>query len=184
MLASGSARPQRNELPKKIEPSADDLRLPASATAGGVSPTVLVRVLQRCQEARIWLSEIFEGRFEDLVTEGKANEYAALIERFQPLYGVCADNLVRIADALRAAGYGPLANLVESVRHAEAKREELSRDVQVLRQHLSVGTLDDPYRKELQGQFERARAAVQEQVDTINESLEELRCEVADLDDE
>ena len=69
------------------------------------------------------------------------------------------------------------------LQRAEAKREAVSRDVQVLRQHLSVAPLEDPGRGELKAKLAQARALVQELVDAINEHLEELRCEAADLEE-
>lgn len=139
----------------------------------------LAGLVNTVQEAVKQVAEIFDSRFSDLVTNGQAAEYPALVERFKPKFAACSDSLARIADAL-ASHSGLLARLVGKVRHEEDRRFELQLELQVLRQRCSLLGLDDPDLPELKTNTDVCQKALDTCTLGIYEVLEELRCEAAE----
>mmetsp|Transcript_39338 Transcript_39338/g.82532 ORF Transcript_39338/g.82532 Transcript_39338/m.82532 type:complete len:183 (-) Transcript_39338:706-1254(-) len=182
-MLSGGSKPLAplGAPPEQFEPEPEDLRLPDGALEG-VTASGLLRAVQRVQESRLELHVLLEDRYEELVTQGKADEYPTLVERFNAKYAVCSENLEALASALAAASQPKLGERVRQLRALEDSRQPLWLEVQVLRQHMSMTSPDDPMKKELEVKLAKARIAVQEKIDSINETLEELRCEAADLD--
>ena len=76
-----------------------------------------------------------------------------------------------------------VANLVRKVAREEGKRLEMQLELQVLEQHLSLATLDDPDQPELKQNVVAKRKALKDCTDGVFEVLEELRCEAADIED-
>ena len=95
-------------------------------------------------------SVLFDDAYEQLVTDGRAADYAALVDRYRLKYAALNDNDSRCADRMRAAADGDsCATLVDAARRAEEARFELHVEIQVLRQRLSVAALDGPEKAEI-----------------------------------
>ena len=58
-------------------------------------------MVQKVQEARLQVTQVFTSRFEDLVTAGRAAEYPPLVERFKPKFEACQTSL-EVCSASRA----------------------------------------------------------------------------------
>ena len=177
VLAGGGAKPKPHPpAPPKPTPSVDDLTAPTE----GCSARELLRIVQKNNGAVLQLSELFESRFADLVTEGRADEYAPLCETFKPLFGACSANLSRVEAAL-AAPQPALASMVKTCRVAEERRFELELQRQVLRQRMSRA--EDEEQQELRKQLKAVEAEQGGRVEVIRETLEELRAEEYDLEE-
>ncbi len=181
MLARGAApRPAIPLEPPKEGPGPAELSIPDEVIKEA-SPSKLVALVQQSQEHRIKVAATFDDLFEHLVTGGRADEYAALCERFVERFKAIADNLERAATGLAAEP--ALAQMVKTVNAEEARRLELQLELQVTRQRLSVAEAESD---EAQGGKHRVQileAALATTTGKIYETLEELRCEAADLED-
>lgn len=181
MLARGEAvRPAIPPEPPKEGPTADELSIPAEVL-DAASSTKLVALVQQSQTQRINVAQKFEDVFEILVTGGRADEYTALCDRFSTRFGALSRNLEMCA--ARLSGEPALATMVQDVNASEAKRLELQMELQVVRQRLSLAEVES---EDAAGGKQRVTALEGELkalTGQIYESLEELRCEAADLED-
>lgn len=183
MLASGTKpTPKAGNLSGEPEegPSADELTMPVARTD---SPAALVRSVQRSQEVRVAVAVRFEEIFEFYVTAGRADDYQGLVARFNARFEALSSNLERAAAALETAKQPPLARLVRSVAREEAAHLEAALQVQVLRQRLSVSDSESESHAEIKQVLQVAQARVSKSREAIFETLDELRCEAADLDE-
>ena len=78
-------------------------------------------------------------------------------------------------------GHGDIASILGRVASFEAKRWGLSCDLQTLRQQHSVADMDT--RDELSEQVSTTSKRLQHAQSAVQEAMEELRCEAADLDE-
>ena len=140
----------------------------------------LANMVHKVQEARLQVAEIFESRFEDLVTGGRAGEYAGLVERFKEKFDACSGSLIRLADALDSRN-ATIASLVRKVISAEGRHFTLLLELQVLRQRYSLLSIDDPDQPELKEILAAKQRDLSVCTACIYEALEELREEAADL---
>ena len=90
-------------------------------------------------------------------------------------------NLARLEQRLRDLGHGDIASILGRVASFEAKRWGLSCDLQTLRQQHSVADMDT--RDELSEQVSTTSKRLQHAQSAVQEAMEELRCEAADLDE-
>jgi len=149
------------------------------------SASQLVALVQQSQEKRIQVAATFDDQFEHLVTAGRADDYAALCERFMERFRAIAGNLDRAGSALAAGSVhgDALAQMVRAINAEEARRLELQLELQVTRQRLSLSEAES---EEAQGGKQRVttlEGALSTSTGKIYEALEELRCEAADLED-
>lgn len=112
----------------------------------------LMQLVQESQRARLALAANFESRFEDLVTEGAASGYPALVEQFRPLFAACDATLEALATALAGREGGAAASrLVTSLVREERMRHDA---------HLKVcGDARGPFETFCRGSFERHKHA-------------------------
>ncbi len=185
MLARGAGpRPSMPLEPPKEGPSAAELLIPDDVMKEA-SASQLVALVQQSQEKRIQVAATFDDQFEHLVTAGRADDYAALCERFMERFRAIADNLDRAGSALAAGSVhgDALAQMVRAINAEEARRLELQLELQVTRQRLSLSEAES---EEAQGGKQRVKTlegALSTSTGKIYEALEELRCEAADLED-
>ena len=93
MLARGqAARPAIPEAAPSEGVDADELLIPEAVIASA-SARELASMVQKVQEARLQVTQVFASRFEDLVTAGRASEYPPLVERFKPKFEACQTSL-------------------------------------------------------------------------------------------
>ena len=184
MLASNGGERRQQPAPwdgaPEEGPSAEELAAPISDSDSAAS---LLRSVQRTQEVRIAVAERFEELFEFLVTGGRADEYSGLVTRFKARFEALSGNLERAAALLDAAKQAPLARLVRGIAREEAAHLDEALKVQVLRQRLSVCEAESEAAAGLKKQLAAAGAAVAARREAVFESLEELRCEAADLEE-
>ena len=69
---------------------------------GSSSTLELCTAVQKISQSFLALSELFESRFGDLVTAGRASEYPPLVDEFKLLFAAASGNLARIDAVLRA----------------------------------------------------------------------------------
>ena len=150
------------------------------AVLQGADLPALLQFVQKLQSARVGLNASFDSCYEDLVTAGRASEYAALVDRFKLVYAAADASMVALAGRIEE-GSKPCADLVRGVVREEAARLDMHLKVQVLRQHHSLSSADDPSHAEIKAELASARAALAAREEAITEALEELRCEAADL---
>ena len=182
MLARGQgARPAIPLEPPKEGPSVEDLRIPDDVIESA-STAELVRLVFKTQEARVTVAERFEDVFEHLVTGGRADEYAPLCDRFKPRLEAVNDNLERLA--ARMDKHPALMAMVQRVLQSEVKRIDLQLELQVLRQRLSVSAADGLVREREKSQVQSVQSQDEKLKGVIFETLEELRCEAADLEED
>ena len=183
MLARGAestVRKAPEKDPLHGEPSEHDLVMPGDLISEASAMRV-VQLVAQVQEHRISLSALFEDKYEDLVTAGAAEKYQALVERFKAKNDVLTQNLARLEQRLRDLGHGDIASILGRVASFEAKRWGLSCDLQTLRQQHSVADMDT--RDELSEQVATTSKRLQHAQSAVQEAMEELRCEAADLDE-
>lgn len=160
-------------------PSVDDLTMPLDE--GSTSTLELCTAVQKVSQSVLALSELFESRFGDLVTAGRASEYPPLVDEFKALFAAASGNLERIHAALEKRGLPVVAGLVRTVQRSEESRLTIELERQVLRQRLSRGEEEEQVALR-----ERLRETQKEQdgcVEEIREALEEIRAEAADLEE-
>ena len=150
MLASGAGRrPAQPEPAGRASPDPSELRAPAGSFDDAPLGAVL-RAVFRSHEGRVTLHALFDDAFERLVTDGRAAEYAPLVERYRLKYAAFDENDARCADRMRAISDGAgCAAMVDGIRRAESARLELHAEIQVLRQRRSLAAPDNPARAEL-----------------------------------
>lgn len=143
-----------------------------------------MQLVHQNQQARIELSALLESRFEDLATAGQAEEYNALVERFNVKFEALSQNTEAIATKLRLEpeGGAMLASFLQRLESQEEERLKLQLKIQVLRQRasLSAGSVGDGH-TELESQLSEQRAAMKECTAAIFELVEDMQCEVADM---
>jgi hypothetical protein len=179
--ASGAAAKRAPAPARQHEPAPEDFEVPAAGLAGN-DLAALLKFVQRLQEARVDLHASFDSRFEDLVTAGESDKYAELVDRFKLTYAAADASMEALAGRIEAEGSGPCAELVRRVAREEAARHKVHLQQQVLRQHHSLSSSDDPSHAEVKARLASARAALAAREEAIAEALDELRCEAADLD--
>ena len=173
--AAGGGSPAARE-----GPSVEELTLPQDAL-GSASDADLFRFFFAHQTARIELITFFDDAFEHLVTDGRADDYPGLVQRFKSKFAVIDQNIERIAAKL--GGLGPvIPNLMRAVLTEEKARLDLKCEEQVLRQHLSTTNLEDDARPALKQKVASVTASLSAKAAKVEESLEELRAEQADLE--
>ena len=118
------------------------------------------------------------------VTQGDADGYAPLCARFQPKFVALQENLEDIVKRLQALGQPMLASMVGKMAAAAPHRLSDKLEEQVLRQRLSVCELESDERPALKEQLQSVQAKLQAQDASVEETLEELRAELADLDED
>ena len=186
MLARGAGvRPEIPLAPPSEGASVDELRIPDDVL-GAARPRELLRLVQRSQQARIETSQRFDDVFEHLVTGGRADEYHGLVERFRSKFDAITSNLDRAAEKLStvAPGGAVLAGMVAKVNESEARRLERQLELQVLRQRLSITSVEGALLDQEKAHVKDVEAAIKRLSETIFEALEELSAEAADLEDE
>lgn len=166
--------------PPKEGPDADELRIP-DKMLNSASPLKLVTLVQQSQEHRIATAARFEDLFEHLVTGGRADEYSALCDRFKTRFDAITHNLDAIAE--RLSGEPALAAMVKAVNSAEARRLQLQLELQVVRQRLSLAESESEEAIGGKQRVQALEASIGQITNKIYESLDELRCEAADLED-
>ena len=157
MLSSGSSirrtEPMagKGSAERRPPPTVEDLMFerPHIAASGARE---LMQLVQESQRARLALAANFESRFEDLVTEGAASGYPALVEQFRPLFAACDATLEALATALAGREGGAAASrLVTSLVREERMRHDA---------HLKVcGDARGPFETFCRGSFERHKHA-------------------------
>mmetsp|Transcript_29671 Transcript_29671/g.94740 ORF Transcript_29671/g.94740 Transcript_29671/m.94740 type:complete len:191 (-) Transcript_29671:300-872(-) len=190
MLSSGSSirrtEPMagKGSAERRPPPTVEDLMFERPHIAASEAKE-LMQLVQESQRARLALAANFESRFEDLVTEGAASGYPALVEQFRPLFAACDATLEALATALAGREGGAAASrLVTSLVREERMRHDAHLKVQVTRQHKSVaGAPDEEEAAEARAALEGAEATEMGYVETIRELLEELTAEAADCED-
>ena len=150
MRASGMGRrPVQPEPAGRASPDPSELRAPGGSFDDAPLAAVL-RAVFRSHEGRVTLHALFDDAFERLVTDGRAAEYAPLVERYRLKYAALDENEARCADRMRAiSDASGCAAMVDGIRRAESARLELHAEIQVLRQRRSLAAPDDPARAEL-----------------------------------
>jgi hypothetical protein len=141
------------------------------------SASQLVALVQQSQEKRIQVAATFDDQFEHLVTAGRADDYAALCERFMERFRAIAGNLDRAGSALAAGSVhgDALAQMVRAINGLnaeEARRLELQLELQVTRQRLSLSEAES---EEAQGGKQRIKTlegALSTSTGKIYEALE------------
>jgi hypothetical protein len=185
MLArsSGAHKPKDEvEAPQPEGPSVESLEIPqADIEASGT--VALLQLVQRAQQMRIRLFSTFDDAFEMLVTHGKADEYPGLVDRFKLKFAAIDDTQTRVCDRLQAM-QPALVAMVKTVIREEQSRLMAKLDEQVLRQHLSTTDLESDERPGLKRRLQDVSASLASRAAAVEEALEELRCEMADLDDD
>tara|TARA_B110001452_G_scaffold46949_1_gene35912 strand:- start:59 stop:520 length:462 start_codon:yes stop_codon:yes gene_type:complete len=147
----------------------------------GTSTIELCTAVQKVSQSVLALSELFESRFGDLVTAGRASEYPPLVDEFKALFAAASSNLERIHAALDKRGLSMVAGLVRTVQRKEERRLAIELERQVLRQRLSRAEEEEQVAIR-----ERLRETQKEQdgcVEEVREALEEIRAEAADLEE-
>ena len=117
------------------------------------------------------LITFFDDAFEHLVTDGRADDYPGLVQRFKSKFSVIDQNIERIAAKLG----GLIPNLMRAVLTDEKARLDLKCEEQVLRQHLSTTDLEDDARPALKQKVASVTASLSAKAAKVEESLEELR---------
>ena len=178
MLARSSAQPRAGiPLPAAKEgPSAHDLMMDGEEINAS-DDSDLFRLFFKNQAMRVNIFAVFDDAFEFLVTDGKADEYPGLCDRFKEKFAALDKNVERIAAKLPPM----LSNMMLAVVKEEQARVELKLEEQVLRQHLSTTALEDEERPSLKKKTESVTANLAARAAKVEESLEELRAELADL---
>lgn len=133
------------------------------------------------------MAKRFDDLFEHLVTGGRADEYPALVDRFKARFDALTNNLDEVAAALekkKTLSPPSLAPTVRSINKNEGRRLSKQLELQVLRQRLSITDAEGAERED-----EKARVKdVEDELSTLGASiydaLEDIRAEVADLDEE
>ena len=74
--------------------------------------------------------------------------------------------------------------MVQRVLQSEVKRIDLQLELQVLRQRLSVSAADGLVREREKSQVQSVQSQDEKLKGVIFETLEELRCEAADLEED
>jgi len=187
MIASGPrggvARAAAAEDAPSEGPSADDLAVPNQMmrTAGTRD---LLQIVQRTEQMRISVTAALDDAFERLVTQGNADGYHPMIERFRPKFAALDGNLVNCSTRLDSNSAPMLAGLVRKIIKEETLRLDTKLEEQVLRQRLSLTDLDADDRPALKSRLQEVEISLKTSGATIEEALEELRAEAADLDDD
>ena len=188
MLAANQSVPRAPDeykaQPPPEGPSVDDLRLPDGniASAGAAD---LLHLVSRAEQIRVSLVKAMDEAFEHLVTQGEADGYPPMVERFKPKFAAIVDNLNRIASRLGGSLSQPaLENMVKQIAAKAQSRLEAKLEEQVLRQRLSITDLESDERPALKTKLQSVSAGLTSQDAAVEELLEELRAELADLDDD
>ena len=188
MLARGAgARP---EIPLADPVASDkfptDSLLIPDAVVAASPPQELLRLVQKSQQARVHVAADFDDKYEHLVTGGRADEYPSLVERFQAKFAAITSNLDRAAAKLTAGvpGGAMVAGMITKVNDTEARRLELQLELQVLRQRLSISTVEGAMLAQEKARVKEVEASIKQLAGSVFETLEELAAEAADLDDE
>ena len=126
----------------------------------------------------------FDDAFERLVTVGQADAYPACVERFKPKFAAIDADLERIAMRCDSRNQQPLSGLVRSIIREERKRLEAKLAEQVLRQRYSISELDDEDRPAIKQRLQKTSAELAERAAAVEEALEELRAEAADIEED
>ena len=111
-------------------------------------------------------------------------DYPALVDRFKLKFASCSDNLERAAAALVAKGEPVLAGSVGRVKKEEARRLELQLELQVLRQRRALSKYETDERRDFDQRTSATASALEACDAGIAELHEEIRCEIADMDEE
>lgn len=164
-------------------PSVEDLKIADDeiSTAGAAK---CLHLTQRAEQVRISLVQSLDDAFEHLVTQGDADGYHPMIERFKPKFSTMTDNLERIIARLASLSQPALANVVKQVAAKGQSRLDAKLEEQVLRQRLSITDLEDEERPTLKAKLGKVTEGLKGQDAAVEELLEELRAELADLDDD
>ena len=183
LAASSNAHKQKEELdpPPSEGPSVESLRIPDSDIISS-STAALLRLVQKSSEMRIGLYSTFDDCFENLVTRGKADEYSGLVDRFKLKFSAIDDTLGRVCDRLHVASQPALVAMVQTVIREERDRLAAKLDEQVLRQHLSTTDLESEERPALKKRVQDVSSSLASKAAAVEDALEELRAEAADLD--
>ena len=177
MLARSSATRAGVPLPAAKEgPSAHELMMDGGEINSS-DDADLFKLFFKNQTMRVSIFGVFDDAFEFLVTDGKADEYPGLCDRFKEKFGALDKNVERIAAKLPPM----LSNMMLAVVKEEQARLELKLEEQVLRQHLSTTELEDEERPALKKKTESVTANLAALGAKVEEILEELRAELADL---
>lgn len=183
LASSGAVRPAVEPPPLSEGPSVDDLTLPeAQIRDAGVR--TLISLVQKAQQLRVATFGNFDDAFERLVTVGDADGYPACVERFKPKFAALDSNLERCAMRLDALQQAPCGTLVRSITRNERLRFEAKCDEQVLRQRLSLTELESEERPDLKSKVQAKSEALAAHAMAVEEALEELRAEAADVEED
>ena len=144
----------------------------------------LILLVSKVQQLRVGIFDYFDDAFERLVTVGDAEGYPACVERFKPKFTALDGDLERCAMRLDALQQAPLGTLVRGIIRIERIRFDAKCEEQVLRQRLSLTELDSDERPALKTSVVQKTAALAAEAAKVEEALEELRAEAADLDEE
>jgi malonyl CoA-acyl carrier protein transacylase len=187
MLASNQSVPRAPEAykpaPPPEGPGVDELKITQSdvSSAGAVQ---LLHLAQRTEQVRIGLVKVLDDAFEHLVTQGDADGYPPMVDRFKPKFAAISENLDRVAAQLQVISQPMLANMVKQLVATGEPRLQAKLEEQVLRQRLSITELNDEERPALKAKLASVTEGLMRQDAAVEEQLEELRAELADLDEE
>ena len=179
MLARGAGvRPAIPLEPLKEGPNATDLAIPEDVLASA-PPAKLIQLVQQSQEHRIKVASTFDDIFEHLVTGGRADEYSGLCERFKERFDAISNNLERAASLL--AEEPQIAAMIRAINKDEATRLEKQMKLQVVRQHHSIAEAESDEAVSGKQHIHALEAEIKQLMARIYDTLDELRCEAADL---
>lgn len=186
-MAGGTNEPRTREAyiepPPDEGPTAEDLAIPEEAIAEAIASSCL-GFASKVEQHNLNLFAAFDNAFEHLVTRGDASGYPPMVDRFKPKFAALEQNLERIAARLDALKQVPLAGLVRRMATAAPDRLEKKLEEQVLRQQVSVSELESEERPALKERLKAVTASLKTKDAAVEEVLEELRAELADLDEE
>ena len=185
MLASRGEAPRAAVPEPKADegPSAEDLIMPERQIRD-TGARDLLGLISRIQGLRVSVYKFFDDAFERLVTVGDAEGYPACVDRFRAKFQALDSDLERIAMRLDGLKQAPLGTLVRGVIRSERTRYEAKCDEQVLRQRLSLTEVESEEHASLKQQVKKVQSTLATRAEAVEEALEELRAEAADMEEE
>lgn len=164
--------------------------LPALQDLGNQPTTALLRHLLGLQERRVEQYKAFERGFETFLSVVDADGYEALVQRVTSVFASISADVNAVEASLRTRGGAEaLAATARSIQELEKRKLEATAQMHITRHQLAAaredGDVSDPRELRLLEMREQERMELRETLESlrerINEALDEVRCELAEI---
>jgi len=206
--SQNNAGPHRRSCPCCVRNGAPDVRSPASQEGGRVpSPAAagivthdmtgmgiheLVRLLHVMQSERVESYDMFESGFLQFLEELSAPRYEEICAQVTAEFAHISGAVNAIEGALASAGASAISKQVRTLQDLEKRKLSATVELQLVRREQRVAelraTVDEPGADgtnvaEKHAECATLRAGIAELVSGINDAMDEIQCELAELSD-